>query len=95
MQMISYWTDVEEIYVDKGLVLIIGRYNHKNENPIGDKCLGVHWGNYPQSRGVLSPCVIPAETRDVILAGLLHQAVMNKKRDLVKLILRYHCHLKN
>ena len=88
MQMISYWTDVKEIYVDEGLVLIIGRYNHKNENPIGDKCLGVHWGDYPQSRGVLSPCVIPAETRDAILAGLLHQAVMNKKRDVVERIMK-------
>jgi len=48
----------------------------------------VHWGDYPQSRGVLSPCVIPAETRDAILAGLLHQAVMNKKSDVVERIMK-------
>ena len=86
--MISYWTEVEEIYVDEGLVLIIGRYNHKNQNPIGDKCLGVHWGDYPQSRGILSPCVIPAATRDAILAGLLHQAVINKSTNVAKKIMK-------
>jgi len=88
MQMISYWTEIEEIYNDEGLVLIIGRYNHKNEKPIGDKCLGVHWGDYPQSRGVLSPCVIPAATREAILAGLLHQAIINKNIDGVKKIMK-------
>ena len=73
--MISYWKQPEEIYVDDGLVLIIGRYDHKNQNNGGDKALGVHWGDYPQSRGILSPCVIPEATRNAILSGLLHQAV--------------------
>ena len=77
MQMISYWKNPKEIYVDDGLVLIIGRYDHKNENNGGDKALGVHWGDYPQSRGILSPCVIPETTRNAILSGLLHQAVSN------------------
>ena len=77
MQMISYWKTPKEIYVDDGLVLIIGWYDHKNENDGGDKALGVHWGDYPQSRGILSPCVIPETTRNAILSGLLHQAVSN------------------
>ena len=77
MQMISYWKNPKEIYVDDGLVLIIGRYDHKNENDGGDKALGVHWGDYPQSRGILSPCVIPETTRNAILSGLLHPAVSN------------------
>ena len=77
MQMISYWKNPKEIYVDDGFVLIIGRYDHKNENDGGDKALGVHWGDYPQSRGILSPCVIPKTTRNAILSGLLHQAVSN------------------
>ena len=88
MRMISYWTDVEQIYVDEGLVLIIGRYNHKNQNPVGDKCLGVHWGDYPQSRGVLSPCVIAASTRDAILAGLLQRAVIKKQTGLILKIMK-------
>lgn len=71
--MISYWTDITEIHVDGGLVLITGRYNHKNEHDTGYKTLGVHWGTYPQSRGILSPCVIPESTRNAILSGLLHQ----------------------
>ena len=73
--MISYWKKTKEIYVDEGLVLIIGWYDHKNQNNGGNKALGVHWGDYPQSRGVLSPCVIPETTRNAILSGLLHQAV--------------------
>lgn len=73
--MISYWKHPREIYVDDGLVLIVGWYDHKNLNNGGDKALGVHWGDYPQSRGVLSPCVIPEATRNGILSGLLHQAV--------------------
>ncbi|MBK5073382.1 hypothetical protein I2492_11200 [Budviciaceae bacterium CWB-B4] len=75
MDMISYWKNPIEIYVDDGLVLIIGYYDHKNQYNGGEKELGVHWGNYPQSRGILSPCVIPATTRSAILSGLLHQAV--------------------
>lgn len=77
MNMISYWKKPIEIYVDDGLVLIIGHYDHKNKNNGGEKALGVHWGDYPQSRGILSPCVIPAATRSAILSGLLHQAVTN------------------
>ena len=76
--MISYWKEVAEFYNDGGLVLITGLYNHKNENSEGEKALGIHWEDYPQSRGMLSPCVIPEATRDAILAGLLHKAVFSK-----------------
>lgn len=79
--MISYWKQPKEVYVDDGLVLIIGRYDHKNQNNGGDKALGVHWGDYPQSRGILSPCVIPEATRNAILSGLLHQAVTNNNAN--------------
>ena len=65
MKMISYWKGIDgqpeplEIYEDKeGLVFIIGTYNHKNQNK-AEKALGIHWGDYPQSRGILAPCVIP------------------------------------
>lgn len=60
--MISYWKKTTEFYVDEGLVLIIGWYDHMNQNNGGNKALGVHWGTYPQSRGILSPCVIPETT---------------------------------
>lgn len=75
MKMVSYWKNPEIIHVDDGLVLIVGYYDHKNQNNGGEKAIGVHWGDYPQSRGILSPCVIPAATRSAILSGLLHQAV--------------------
>ena len=90
MNMISYWKSPEEIHVDDGLVLIIGHYDHKNQNSGGEKALGVHWGDYPQSRGILSPCVIPESTRSAILSGLLHQAVtkgdMNKIASITRAI---------
>jgi len=86
MKMISYWTEAKEIHVDSGLVLIIGKYNHKNQNEHGEKCLGIHWGDYPQSRGILSPCVIPASTRNAILSGLLYNAVTKKDSKQVELL---------
>jgi len=82
--MISYWKQPTEIYNDDGLVLIIGRYDHKNQRDGGDKALGVHWGSYPKSHGVLSPCVIPEATRNAILAGLLHQAVIKGDLPLIE-----------
>lgn len=86
MKMVSYWKDWEEIYNDDGLVLIIGKYDHKNQNNGGVKSLGVHWGTYPQSHNVLSPCVIPKETRSAMLSGLLHQSVLQGKTQHVKQI---------
>tara|TARA_Y100001978_G_C23368379_1_gene279762 strand:+ start:53 stop:373 length:321 start_codon:yes stop_codon:yes gene_type:complete len=77
MDMISYWKSTKEIYTDDGLTLITGYYDHKNQQHGGEKALGIHWESYPQSRGILSPCVIPGATRSAILAGLLHQAVIN------------------
>lgn len=86
--MISYWKQPKEIYQDDGLILIIGRYDHKNQENGGEKALGVHWHNdYPQSRGILSPCVIPELTRNVILAGLLHQAVATNKTEQIDRLL--------
>ena len=87
MQMILYWKQPKEIFLDEGLVLIIGWYDHKNQENGGEKALGVHWGEYPQSRGVLSPCVIPKTTRDAILSGLLHLAVTKNNTSQVESIL--------
>lgn len=87
--MISYWKEWQKIYEDDGLTLIIGWYDHKNQENGGEKALGVHWNDdYPQSRGVLSPCVIPSTTRNVILSGLLHQAVINNQPEQVNSILK-------
>ena len=73
--MISYWKLPKEVYIDDGMVLIIGKYDHKNSNNGGEKALGLHWGDYPQSRGILSPCVVPEVTRNAILSGLLTQSI--------------------
>ena len=87
MQMISYWKNPKEFYNDDGLVLIVGHYDHKNEHNGGEKALGVHWGDYPQSRGKLSPCVIPQDTRNSMLSGLLHQATLNQDTEKIKKII--------
>ncbi len=79
--MISYWKNVKPVYVDDGLVLIIGLYDHKNMHNGGIKSLGVHWGDYPKSRGVLSPCVVPESTRNAMLSGLLHQSILEGKKS--------------
>ena len=86
MNMISYWKNHKKIHIDDGLVFIIGWYDHKNQRNGGSKALGVHWGDYPQSRAVLSPCVIPEATRSAILSGLLHQAVSSANLQQVKSI---------
>ncbi|WP_413730116.1 hypothetical protein [Sodalis sp. RH22] len=80
MQMISSCKDPQEIYKDEGITLIFGSYDHKNQFTRGEKALGVHWGDYPQSHGILRPCVIPETTRNAILSGLLYQAVTEKKQ---------------
>ena len=87
MRMVSYWKDTKEFFEDDGLVFIIGRYDHKNQNNGGNKALGVHWGDYPQSNGVLCPCVIPEITRNAILSGLLHQGVTKNETGKVESIL--------
>jgi len=86
MKMVSYWKNVKETYNDNGLVLIIGNYDHKHQYNGGEKSLGVHLGTYPQSHNILSPCVIPAETRSAILLGLLCQTVSKENVDQVKKI---------
>lgn len=87
MQMISYWKNPKEFYNDDGLVLIVGYYDHKNEHNGGEKALGVHWGDYPQSRGKLSPCAIPQDTRNSMLSGLLHQATLNQDTEKINKII--------
>lgn len=79
--MISYWKNTQEIYVDNGLTLILGWYDHKKMNNGGKKSLGVHWGDYPKSRGILSPCVVPETTRNAMLSGLLYQSIINGNQN--------------
>lgn len=83
MKMISYWKNSKPFHEDDGMVLIYGHYDHKHEYNGGTKELGVHWDGYPQSRGILSPCVIPASTRNAMLSGLLHQAVTNGDKQMM------------
>ncbi|MDO4640670.1 MAG: hypothetical protein Q4A84_03065 [Neisseria sp.] len=92
-KIISYWRETKEIYRDKensqdnGLIFIIGQYDHKNRGK-PSKALGIHWRNFPISRGVLAPCVVPEKTRAIILAGLLHQAMSEKNTGQIEEIMR-------
>lgn len=86
MNLISYWKKVETIYEDGECTFIIGHYDHKNQENGGHKALGIHWQTYPQSRGILSPCVIPKNTRNIILRGLLTQAeAVNQPEQIVRI----------
>ena len=82
--MVSYWKDHRDIYHDgDAFTVIIGTYDHQNSgHPF--KSLGVHWGTYPNSRGILSPCVIPKDARDALLSGLLHKAVVDGDTETIK-----------
>lgn len=84
--MISYWKNPQVMHTDNEMSLIIGEYDHMNQNDGGEKALGIHWVNYPQSRGILSPCVIPEGTRNAILSGLLHDAIVSKEKSRIQKI---------
>lgn len=83
MKMISYWKNYKNIYKDdEGQVIIVGEYDHFNEgNP--RKALGVHWTDYPTSRGVLAPCVLSGTNANALLLGLLNKALAEEKEDVV------------
>lgn len=75
MKMISYWRgenggEPTVCHREDELTLIYGYYNHKNQHEEGDRCLGIHWQDFPQSRGYLAPCVIPTQTALALLNGL-------------------------
>lgn len=92
--MISYWKNTKEVYFDDGLTLIIGWYYYKHMHNGGYKSLGIHWETYPKSRGILSPCVIPEDTRDSMLSGLLHKAIMEgdtSKIENLTLAIKFFC----
>lgn len=84
MKMISYWKDYKVIYKDGEMSLIVGKYDHLNQNEGGSKSLGIHWLDYPQSRKVLSPCVIPKKTRNAILSGLLYEAITSPNKERIQ-----------
>ncbi|MFW2578428.1 hypothetical protein [Aliarcobacter butzleri] len=86
LKLVSYWKETKEIYKEDEFTLIIGFYNHKN-NETDEKALGVHWGNYPTSHNILTPCRIPKETGIAMLSGLLQKAAINKNTEQIKSII--------
>lgn len=93
--MISYWKDVEQVCIDdEGQIIIIGMYDHYNEgNP--RKAVGIHWGDYPTSRGVLAPCVLSNTNALALLSGVLHKAILNSKNSDIDKILSAINYLKD
>lgn len=83
MKMISYWKDHDVIYTDEeGQVIIIGWYDHFNQND-PRKALGIHWQDYPTSRGVLAPVVLSEKNANALLLGLLQNSVSNGKTEII------------
>lgn len=77
---LKYWQDVKvvyhEIHADKqhDFVLIIGKYNHLDANSTGLKFLGVIWVGHTEEFDTNEPIVIPDDTRNALLFGLLEKA---------------------
>jgi len=79
--LVSYWKldDDYMVYEDNDFKVIKGFYNHKHQSN-NEKVLGICWGDYPKSRGKLSPVVITKEARDAFLNGLLSKLSDNKNK---------------
>lgn len=86
MDMISYWQNTTEIYANGSFSVIIGEYNHKNQNKLGGEiCIGVYWkedeesASFPNSRGKTSPVVIEKSLNAGFLQAILFQATKNNQ----------------
>jgi hypothetical protein len=84
MSMVSYWTEVVELYSYDSFTVILGKYNHKNESEDGSFCLGMYWKDaddgigFPNSRGYLSPIVLDEHFNEGFLQFILFQSVKEK-----------------
>jgi hypothetical protein len=64
--------------------VILGKYNHKNENPAGEKCLGMYWRDedggtgFPNARGQLATIVLNEHFNEGFLQFIFFQAVKEK-----------------
>ena len=94
MSMISYWSDVVQIYASNSFVVILGNYNHKNESEKGSQCLGLFWKSeeggvgFPNARGHLSPMVLENRFNEGFLQFLLFQAIKDKNTAAIDTIKR-------
>jgi hypothetical protein len=89
MRIVSYWTEVEEIYSYDTFVVIRGKYNHKNEKEYGVECLGLYWKSedegvgFPNARGYLAPIVLNEHFNEGFLQFILFQAVKEKNYKVI------------
>ena len=67
--MVSYWKNIQEVYTKDGFTIICGDYEGR------EKTVGVHWPDYPNSRGYLTPCVIPKHISNPMIEGLIVQSI--------------------
>lgn len=86
-KIISYWSNWEVISEEKNehnpFFVIIGEYNHKNEQEKGRKAVGVCWSDYPWAN-VLAPLVLSNKTGFAILCDLLKDAINSKDDNKIK-----------
>ncbi|MDP8079789.1 hypothetical protein [Phocoenobacter skyensis] len=74
-EMVSFWTDVEEVYNDDGLILIKGYYDEA-------RAIGLHWNNqYPSSHNRLTPFFLNKTYANALLTALLHKALTEKEQN--------------
>lgn len=78
--MVSYWTEYFQAYSKNGFTIICGCYYDE------PKKIGVHWPDYPNTFGKLTPCVVPKNVANGMLSGLIDEAIkMGDKDSLEKL----------
>lgn len=73
--MAGCWTNFQQAYHKNGFTIIYGCYY---EEP---KKIGVHWPDYPNTFGKLTPCVIPTEVANGMLSGLISEAIKMGDND--------------
>ncbi|MDD5456573.1 MAG: hypothetical protein PHV30_06020 [Candidatus Margulisbacteria bacterium] len=88
MTMVSYWTEVKEVYSHDTFVVISGKYNHKNKNKDDVVRLGLYWKNeegigYPNARGYLAPIVLDEHFIEGFLQFILYQSMKVKNYQAV------------
>lgn len=82
--MVSYWTNIQQAYHKNGFSIIYGCYDGE------PKKIGVHWTGYPNTRGYLTPCVIPTEVANGMLSGLISEAIKMGDKDSLEKLKKYY-----
>ncbi|MCI6988588.1 MAG: hypothetical protein MR902_03335 [Campylobacter sp.] len=75
----------------KGLIVIFGKYNHKNGDENGGiYSLGMYWSNFPTTANpnVIAPLRLSKEASCILLSRLTNFAIMNNNQTLLEKVVQ-------